>query len=204
MWSTIDIGSLRGIARHGCTAHDRRKPQRSTTRRHHAIHVDCGRAAVGAALTISSGGVLRAQTPKDTVVMARQIDDIITLDPAEIFEFSGVEFGANVYDRLIGVDVKNAARSGGELAESWTVSDDGKTYTFKIRAGREVPLRQSADRRGCGVLAPARGDAEQVAGLHPDAVRLHQGQRRSRRCKATDAATARDRDRQGLSRRPSS
>ena len=41
-----------------------------------------------------------AQTPKDTIVMAKQIDDIITLDPAEAFEFSGVEVGANVYDIL--------------------------------------------------------------------------------------------------------
>lgn len=29
-----------------------------------------------------------AKTPKDMLVMAGQIDEIITLDPAEIFEFS--------------------------------------------------------------------------------------------------------------------
>ena len=32
-----------------------------------------------------------AETPKDTVVMAHQIDDIISLDPQESFEFSGNE-----------------------------------------------------------------------------------------------------------------
>ena len=37
-----------------------------------------------------------ADTPKDTVVIAKQIDDIITLDPAEVFEFSGGEVIANV------------------------------------------------------------------------------------------------------------
>jgi peptide/nickel transport system substrate-binding protein len=37
-----------------------------------------------------------ADTPKDTVVMAKQIDDIISLDPAESFEFSGNEADSNV------------------------------------------------------------------------------------------------------------
>lgn len=77
----------------------------------------------------------QAQTPKDTIVMAKQIDDIITLDPAEAFEFSGVEVGANVYDKLIGVDLKNNNALVGELAQSWTVSPDNLTYTFKLRPG---------------------------------------------------------------------
>ena len=77
----------------------------------------------------------QAQTPKDTIVMAKQIDDIITLDPAEAFEFSGVEVGANVYDKLIGVDLKNNNALVGELAQSWTVSPDQLTYTFKLRPG---------------------------------------------------------------------
>jgi peptide/nickel transport system substrate-binding protein len=76
-----------------------------------------------------------AQTPKDTVVMAKQIDDIISLDPAEAFEFSGVEVGANVYDKLIGVDLAKNNALVGELAASWTVSADNLTYTFKLRPG---------------------------------------------------------------------
>ncbi|HRE20851.1 MAG TPA: ABC transporter substrate-binding protein, partial [Rhabdaerophilum sp.] len=76
-----------------------------------------------------------AQTPKDTVVMAKQIDDIISLDPAEAFEFSGVEVGANVYDKLIGVDLKNNNALIPELAASWAVSADSLTYTFKLRPG---------------------------------------------------------------------
>ena len=76
-----------------------------------------------------------AQTPKDTVVMAKQIDDIISLDPAEAFEFSGGEVVANVYDKLVSVDpAKNNALIPA-LAESWTVSPDNLTYTFKLRSG---------------------------------------------------------------------
>ena len=38
-------------------------------------------------LALLAGGA-HAQTPKETIVMAKQIDDIISLDPAEAFEFS--------------------------------------------------------------------------------------------------------------------
>ena len=76
-----------------------------------------------------------AQTPKDTVVMAKQIDDIISLDPAEAFEFSGVEAIANMYEKLIAFDVKDVSKLYGDLASNWTISDDGKTYTFKLKPG---------------------------------------------------------------------
>ncbi len=85
-----------------------------------------------AALAASSA---LAQTPKDTVVMAKQIDDIISLDPAEAFEFSGVEVVTNVYDKLIGIDLAKGNALTPELAESWTVSPDSLTYTFKLRKG---------------------------------------------------------------------
>lgn len=76
-----------------------------------------------------------AATPADTLVMAWQFDDIITLDPAEIFEFSGAEYAGNTYDRLIGYEVEDVSKIYGIVAESWSVSPDGKTYTFKIRKG---------------------------------------------------------------------
>jgi peptide/nickel transport system substrate-binding protein len=76
-----------------------------------------------------------AATPADTLVMAWQFDDIITLDPAEIFEFSGAEYAGNTYDRLIGYDVEDVSKIYGVAAESWAVSPDGKTFTFKIRDG---------------------------------------------------------------------
>nr|MDA3904407.1 ABC transporter substrate-binding protein [Desulfuromusa sp.] len=76
-----------------------------------------------------------ASTPADTLVMANSIDDVITLDPAEIFEFTGAEYAANTYDRLISYDVENVSNIYGVVAESWTISPDGKTYVFKIRKG---------------------------------------------------------------------
>ncbi len=89
----------------------------------------------GTFVAIMMTAAVQAQTPKDTVVMAKQIDDIISLDPAEAFEFSGVEVGANVYDKLIGIDLANKNALVGALAQSWTVSPDNLTYTFKLRPG---------------------------------------------------------------------
>jgi peptide/nickel transport system substrate-binding protein len=78
---------------------------------------------------------VEAATPKDTLVMAHAIDDIITLDPAEIFELSGGEYAGNTYDRLIGYEPQDVTQLFGVAAESWTLSEDGKSYTFKIRPG---------------------------------------------------------------------
>jgi peptide/nickel transport system substrate-binding protein len=92
--------------------------------------------ALLAAVAVAIGaGLAHAATPKDIVVMAKHIDDIISLDPAESFEFSGSEVVGNMYERLIAYDLKNVSQLKGELAESWSVSADGKTYTFKMRKG---------------------------------------------------------------------
>jgi peptide/nickel transport system substrate-binding protein len=91
--------------------------------------------ALVAALVILAAAPAGAATPKDTVVMAKQIDDIISLDPAESFEFSGSEAVGNVYERLIGYDLKDVSQLRGELAESWSVGADGRTYTFRMRRG---------------------------------------------------------------------
>jgi peptide/nickel transport system substrate-binding protein len=77
--------------------------------------------------------VADAAVPKDTAVFAKQIDDIISLDPGESYELSGNEICSNVYDRLLRYEVEDLGKLAGGVAESWTVSPDGKTFTFKIR-----------------------------------------------------------------------
>ena len=68
-------------------------------------------------------------------MQAWQIDDLISLDPAEVFEFTGAEYAANVYDRLVTYPPDDVTNLQGHVAESWEIADDGKTYTFKIRPG---------------------------------------------------------------------
>ncbi|GAA0575080.1 ABC transporter substrate-binding protein [Caenispirillum bisanense] len=93
-------------------------------------------AAAVVALTTAFGTVaVNAATPKDMAVIVWQLDELITLDPAEAYEFSGAELAANLYDRLVFYNIDNTDDIQGGIAESWSVSDDGKTFTFKIRDG---------------------------------------------------------------------
>ena len=53
---------------------------------------------------------VRANTPKDTLVVAAAFDDIISLDPAEAFEISAGELMGNGYDRLLRYDVSDPSK----------------------------------------------------------------------------------------------
>ena len=76
-----------------------------------------------------------AATPKDTLVIAWAIDDIITMDPAESFEISAGEIMGNAYDRLLRFDVADPSKLIGDTAAKWTVSPEGRTYTFELKNG---------------------------------------------------------------------
>jgi len=94
-------------------------------------------AAIAAASTLMLAGtrIAEAATPKDMLVMATLLDEFTTLDPGEIYELVPQEYVANTYDRLIRVDLKDPAHFNGDVAQSWAVSPDGLTFTFKIRSG---------------------------------------------------------------------
>ena len=77
----------------------------------------------------------QAATPKDTFVMAKDIADIITMDPAEVFELTTGEIIANVYDRIMMFEPENLTKLVGGVVESYQVGGDGKTITFKMRSG---------------------------------------------------------------------
>ena len=92
--------------------------------------------AVGlAALLLGAAPLaLFAETPADTLVIAEAIDDIVSLDPGEAYEFSGLDLINNTYDGLVEINPTTLEIEPG-LAESWSVGEDGLTYTFKIKAG---------------------------------------------------------------------
>ncbi len=85
--------------------------------------------------SIALPGALFAATPKDTLVVALAFDDIITMDPAEAFEISAGEIMGNCYDRLIRYDVADPSKLLPDLAKSWSVAADGKTYSFELKPG---------------------------------------------------------------------
>ena len=91
--------------------------------------------AIAAGVLLAMAPLAMAETPADTLVMAKNIDDVITLDPAQVYELTGVEIVANIYDRIMRFEPSDINKIAPGVAESYTVSSDGKTLTFKIRSG---------------------------------------------------------------------
>lgn len=88
-------------------------------------------AMVLAALAFA--GTAGAQTPPDVLVVG-QIAEPQSLDPHTVTATNDFRILVNVYDGLVRfkdgtLEVEPA------LAESWEISEDGKTYTFKLRQG---------------------------------------------------------------------
>ncbi|MDO9502016.1 ABC transporter substrate-binding protein [Falsiroseomonas sp.] len=80
--------------------------------------------------------IAQAQTPRNALVIAGTIDDLVALDPHHSFEVTGSDLLKNVYDQLFLLDpTKDTAELQPGLAESFTVSEDGRTFTFQIRQG---------------------------------------------------------------------
>ncbi len=92
-------------------------------------------AGAAIALIMAAAAPATAATPADTLVQAWAIDDIISMDPGEAFEISTAEITANTYSLLVRLDLADTSKVKGDLAESWTVSDDGLTFTFKLKPG---------------------------------------------------------------------
>lgn len=76
-----------------------------------------------------------AATPANTLVLAAALDDIISLDPGTALEITSGEILGNTYDRLVRFNAADPSKVKGDIAESWTISEDGKTFTFKIKPG---------------------------------------------------------------------
>jgi len=91
---------------------------------------------LGALLLLPVLGGAIAGTPRDTIVVAKQIDQFISLDPAEAFEPGVGEVTGNLYDQLVGYRSATDPTIVGDLAESWSVADDGLTFRFTLKPGQ--------------------------------------------------------------------
>jgi peptide/nickel transport system substrate-binding protein len=90
------------------------------------------RALIASTAATLPWGAARAQTPPGIAVMAKQIDDVISFDPAESYEFTDNEVDGNCYRKLIVPDTADATRIAPDLAERWEVSPDNTTFTFHL------------------------------------------------------------------------
>src|SRR6478672_2542566 len=79
--------------------------------------------------------VSHAATPADTLVVAQNIDDIVSIDPAEAYEFSSGEYVTQTYDRLVQYEAEDTKKLVGGLAASWVADDAAKTIVFTLRDG---------------------------------------------------------------------
>ena len=107
------------------------------------------RTALAAALLFSGtlGGV-EAATPRDALVMAWNLDALITFDPPQIGEVNGNDIiVGNVCSTLVRNDPKDAAHMIPSAAESWSTSPDGLTLTFKLRDDLRFPSGKPATAR---------------------------------------------------------
>ncbi len=79
------------------------------------------------------GGV-QAQD-EDILIVATELDDIITLDPGRAFETTNLTIHHATYDTLLEIRPEDLTAVVPHLAESYEVSDDGLVYTFTLRGG---------------------------------------------------------------------
>jgi peptide/nickel transport system substrate-binding protein len=89
-----------------------------------------------------------AGSPQDpsTLVVGQNTAILITLDPAVVFEVQGVVIVDQLYDKLVDLEmVDGKIKVVPEVAESWTLGADGKTWTFKIRRGMKFPSGRAVD-----------------------------------------------------------
>ncbi len=78
---------------------------------------------------------VKPNTPEDTLVIAMDISDAVSMDPARAYEFTSVLVVNQIYDKLVDFELPDLTKVVPEVAESWEVMDDGKTWIFKIRKG---------------------------------------------------------------------
>lgn len=78
------------------------------------------------------GAAAVAPAAAETVVTMNTVQIFGTIDPAKISDYTDYMAAVNLYDGLVSVDEKGNLIP--ELAESWTVSDDAREVTFKLRA----------------------------------------------------------------------
>jgi len=93
-------------------------------------------AALAATLLLTSAPHANGQTANDpkTLIVGAAFD-IKSLDPARGFEQIGLMVHKATYNTLVTLHETDISRVVPDLAESWGVSADAKTFTFRLRQG---------------------------------------------------------------------
>jgi len=88
------------------------------------------------ALTVSANPALVLSQPREVIFTNIETQIITAIDPQAAVDESSLHSAINLYDPLIYPNVEQGTMNPRpHIAESWQVTPDGKTYTFKIRRG---------------------------------------------------------------------
>ena len=90
-------------------------------------------AVVGASLFSSAAQAALSRKPQDNLFVAVSTEPV-GLDPAMVDDNYSGDVISNIYESLLAFKPGSMEVEPG-LAESWTISDDGLEYTFKLRQG---------------------------------------------------------------------
>jgi peptide/nickel transport system substrate-binding protein len=106
--------------------------------------------ALGVSLLALGTAPALANTPVTALVIAQNIDDIVTIDPATAYEFSSGEYVTNTYDQLVQYDATDTTVLAPGLATSWEIDAANKTVVFQLREG--VTFHSGNPLRGADVV----------------------------------------------------
>ncbi|HKV45198.1 MAG TPA: ABC transporter substrate-binding protein [bacterium] len=81
------------------------------------------------------GSFAASYGPQQTVVIAHDITDAVTLDPNLAYELSGTVTDHQLYSNLVTFVRGNLTQPRPQVAQSWDVSPDSRTYTFHLKHG---------------------------------------------------------------------
>ena len=86
------------------------------------------RTAMASALALGAGTAMA-----ENVITVNATQIFGTIDPAKINDYTEYMAGVNMYEALTTLDGDGAIQP--LLAESWTTSEDGLTWTFTLKGG---------------------------------------------------------------------
>lgn len=131
-----------------------------------------GLLTAAAAALLATGS---ASTPAaaETVLRIKPFSDLRVLDPVTTSDYAVRNHGYLVYDTLFALDEQLSVRP--QMVDAWETSEDGKTWTFKLRDGLAfhdgspvtstdvvASLQRWAGRDGHGALLLARMETMEV------------------------------------------
>src|SRR3954468_6563352 len=95
------------------------------------------KGSAATAALMSTPGLLKAQSPPTRARTLRAVlhGDLQVFDPIWTTANMTGNHSLLIYDTLFGMDENRKARP--QMVDTWSVSEDKKTYTFTLRAGQK-------------------------------------------------------------------